>query len=380
MRIALDARQIFRPNRRGIGKAILNLYRQLSHIRPDWRVLAYHRCLEPLSLDFRDGVVQPRYIEMPGDRLEAWERLRLPLAAWRDAADVLHCPANSSPPFSPVPVLVTIHDLIPLDFPQFYPPAEVRRFEAAVRNACRHAAWITCPSAWTANQLVQRFQVDPHRLTVIPWAVDASLTPASPQLCQAVRREYGLPGPFVLHFGASDPRKNTPRLLEAWALLPPALRRDWTLVVVGLQPQMVESVQALANHRGITAQVRLAGFASEQQWAALLTAADILAYPSLAEGFGLPILEAFATDTAVLTSNTTSLPEIASDAALLVDPTDSCAIAQGLEKLIADPLYRQQLICRGRLRLKAFSWSVAATRLIDCLEQTAALPARRAAA
>lgn len=372
MRIALDARTIYWPVRRGTGKNLIDLYRHLAPLRPDWRVVAYHRHPEPPPL-LPQPFVQPKFIEMPGDRIDAWQRLRLPLTAWRDRADLLHCPANTCPTWMPLTTVVTIHDLIPLDLPRGRAASELHRFEQSVKTACHRAAWIICPSTYTRDRLVSEFGADPDRVTVNPWAADSSMRQLSQQQCEPVYRNYGVAEPYVLHFGAAGPRKNTRRVLEAWALLKCSARGNWKLLVVGLDDEFRKQMAQTAQHLGVTDSVVLHGFADEADLPALLSGADVLAYPSLSEGFGLPILDAWAAGTAVLTSNRTSLPEVAHDAAHITEPTDPAAIAVGIEKLISDPTYRSELIERGRKRLGQYSWPQTAERFARVLEQAADL-------
>ena len=134
MRIGLDARTIYRPARRGIGKSLIHLYQYLLSARPGWQVVAYHRQTGELESLLPTTRVKSRLIEMIGDRFDAWQRLRLPAAAWRDGVDLLHCPANTCSFWMPTPTVVTIHDLIPLDMPEGRPAAEVRRDQVMNRH------------------------------------------------------------------------------------------------------------------------------------------------------------------------------------------------------------------------------------------------------
>ena len=373
MRIALDARTIYWPVRRGTGRNLIDLYRHLSMIRRHWQVLAYHRLTAPIEPPLPQPFVQPRLIEMPGDRFDAWQRFRLPLAAWRDEADLLHCPANTCPGWMPLDTVVTIHDLIPLDLPAGRPAGEVRRFEQSVRTACRRAAWLICPSVYTRNRLVHQFGADPARLTVNPWAPDSSMRRVEPDEYAPVLQRYGIDRPFVLHFGAVAPRKNTRRLLKAWARLDRSIRTEWRLLVVGLDETFRSRMAHAAERWGIGDSVVLGGFADEADLPALLSGADVLAYPSLSEGFGLPILDAWVTGTAVLTANRTSLPEVAADAACLVDPTDTDEISTALAQLIVDPANRADLVERGRKRVRQYTWARTARRFAEALEQAVGL-------
>lgn len=371
MRIALDARTVYAPRRRGTGKNLIDLYRMLLRIRPDWEVLAYHRSPRPDPDLLPARRVRPVRLEMIGDRVDAWGRWRLPVAAWRDGADLLHCPANLCPPRSPVPMVVTVHDLIPLDVPGSAGGRERRRFERSVRVAADGAARIICPSAYTAGRLVDAFGADPARITVNPWAADRAVQAVPPERWPPLLARYGVPRPFVLHLGAADPRKNTRRLLHAWSMLGSEVRRDWHLLVVGLDPHTQGALQQQVCLYGSADSVTLCGFAPEADMATLLSAASLLAYPSVSEGFGLPLLDAWTCGTPALAGDRTCVPEVAGDAALLVDPTDACAIAGGLAELLADQGARRELARRGRRRLLAFSWESTAARFADALESAA---------
>jgi glycosyltransferase involved in cell wall biosynthesis len=360
MRIALDARTIYAPQRRGIGKSLLELYRHLPQVRPDWEVIAYHRCDGPVGALLPEPYVQPRMIEMPGDRFNAWDRFRLPYACRRDRVDVLHCPANHCPDWMPIPTIVTIHDLIPLDIPEGQPTKPALRFDRSVRTACSKASAITCPSAYTRNRLIADKNADPDRVFVTPWADFGK--PASVDLAGRIRifEKYRVEPPFVLHFGAAEPRKNTRRVIEAWAGLRKQIKNHARLLIVGLNAEAQAELSICTARLGIESSVALHGFADEADIPALLRMADVLAYPSLSEGFGLPILEAFAAGTAVITSDRTSLPEVAGDAALIIDPDDFNTITKAMNKLLTDSVYRRELVRRGLSQLKHFTWHHAA--------------------
>lgn len=367
MRIALDARTLYRPDPRGIGKGQIELYRALSALRPDWHVMAYHRNPDA-AIDLLPAGVTPRRIDMRGDRFDAWQRWRLPAAAWRDGADLLHCPANTSPAWAPLPLIVTIHDTIPLDRPRDYPAAHCRRFESHIRRAIARAAAIVCPSRFTARRLIDGLRADARRVHVIPQAAGGDMRPLDGAAIQIVAQRYGLNGPYALHLGAAAPRKNTARVIEAWARLSTAQRDGHMLLIVGLDDAMLAQCSEHAAALGANHTIRLHGYAPQADLPALLGGATCLVYPSLAEGFGLPMLDAFATDTPVLTSNVASLPEVAGDAALLVDPHDADAIAAGLVEVLTSPARRAALIEAGRVRGTQFTWSAAASAVASCFE------------
>ncbi len=263
-----------------------------------------------------------------------------------------------------VPTAVVVYDLVP-----FVPGAQAQtraaRIErATIRPALRRAGALACISQATRDDLVARFPAAAGKTSVIPLAADGRLAGAPPPLDPA----HGLGGRlYVLAVGTLEPRKNLARLIAAWSELPAALRDAHALALVGPRGWEDEHVVAAAR----AADVRLLGRVSEDQLHALYAHATAFAYPSLYEGFGLPVLEAMAAGAPVLTSNVSSLPEVAGSAALLVDPRDEDAIRSALERLLVDPALRERLRAAGRERAAAFTWERTARRTHALLAQLA---------
>jgi len=161
---------------------------------------------------------------------------------------------------------------------------------------------------------------------------------------------------YILAFGAEDPRKNTPAIVRAWSQVSEAVRRQCHLLIVGLQPAALGRMQAFANPLVPDGSCRIHGFADEADMSGLMSGALALCYPSLLEGFGLPILDAFICGTPVITSNRTSLPEVAGDAAILVDPGDITAIGAALSEVVLSATRRDALRASGARRADLFSW------------------------
>jgi glycosyltransferase involved in cell wall biosynthesis len=364
MRIAVDARTVYHPARRGTGKNLIDLYRRLARCRPQWHFLLFHQG-QGRDDPFADlPNVENRHIDIKGDRLNLWEQVRLPLAARMARARVLHCPDQTGPRHPLGPMLVTIHDVVPLEIEPESERAKLwgRRVAASARKA-RH---IVTPSEYSKRQIVERFGIRPEKITVNYWAADEGCKRVSdPAELNRTRAKYGLePGrPYVFGFGAADPRKNTRRILQAWAGLPAHLRAGCALLIVGIQEPALTGFRKLADELGLQGGCFLCGFAAEEDLPGLLSGATALCYPSLCEGFGLPVVDAFACETAVVTSNTTSLPEVTGDAAVLVDPLDVQSIRDGLQRLLSDGALRADLISRGRERLKRFTWECC----VDCV-------------
>lgn len=367
MRIGLDARTLFSPQRRGIGKSLQKLYVRLASVRPDWQIYAYHRSPAYVPGDLPTNFV-PRFIEMPGDRYDAWTQLRLPTAAWLDKVDVLHSPANHCPHWMPVPTVVTLHDLIPLDMPEGRSSDELQKFEQAVASACAKATAVISPSKYTRRRLVKEHGLNARRAIAVPWGVTVEQETHDVTDIDATVRRYGIDRAYMLHMGASEPRKNTRGVIEAWAMVRLAYRQKWKLLIVGLDDATKDSLKKLCVALGLQDQVLLHGYAEEADLPVLLSAASALLYPSLSEGFGLPVLEAFAVATPVLTSDTTSLPEVAGDAAEMVPPGVATALSSAITRLMKDPMRRGELVERGVQRLSRFRWADAAEQYAQVFE------------
>jgi alpha-1,3-rhamnosyl/mannosyltransferase len=357
LRIAVDARQIFRRQRRGTGKNLIDLYATLADRRPGWEFVLVHQLAEPNPLAGRANVSAKR-VDIPGaDRLGLWEAVRLPAAAVACGATVVHAPANTGPRFPLRPLVVTVHDLIPLEIAPDAPETHV--WLKKVRTAVGAARRVITPSEYSKGRVVEVLGVPAERITVNPWAPDRGTTRVEDGAeLDRVRVKYGLrPGErYAFGFGASDPRKNTARLIQAYAGIPAAVRRECRLLLVGVQPPKLDEFRCLADKLGVSGDVLLHGFADEADVSALLTGSTALCFPSRSEGFGLPILDGFLCRTAVLCGNKTSLPEVAGDAAVLIDPDDVDSLRDGLHALLTDDGLRQRLIARGAERLAGYTW------------------------
>ncbi len=373
MRVAVDARQVYRPRPRGIGKVLTLLYRALAGRRPDWRFTLIHQ--EDIPVPRLEGLpnVRRSRIDFAGaDRFDLWERAVLPAAVLAARADVIHAPANTAPRVAPAPVVVHVHDLIPLETAPDDPrTAEWVRQVTAAAHRARH---VLTGSEYSKRRITEALGVPAEKVTVNSWAPDpAARRVDDPVEVDKARTRHGLrPGePYLFAFGAADPRKNTARLIEAFARLPGHVRGEFRLLIVGVQEGALVGFRELAAGLGVGERVVLRGYTDETELPALLTGSVGLCFPSRCEGFGLPILDAFACRTPVLTGNRTSLPEVAGDAALLVDPDSVEAIRDGMCRLLTDEQLRRGLAARGAERVKLFAWDRVAETVARVFEDAA---------
>lgn len=371
MRIAVDARSVYQDDAvRGIGKSLIGLYRGLAAARPGWRFDLYYQTTNgrPDPLADCPNIV-PRRIDGPGDRFGAWLHVWLPLAAWRSGADVLHCHGSTGPAVSPVPLVSTIHDLTPVTHPTGDP--NLGTWVRNVRRAARGARRILTPSEAARHDIAARLGVSARRIEVVRWGPTGGYGRVTdPALLRDARARHAVPGPFLLHFGMTLPRKNTARVIDAWARA--ARPAGAKLLLVGVESAAgVERFRTQAESAGVSDSVAVAGFVPDADISALLSAADGLLYVPLAEGFGVPMLDAFACGTPVLASDRSSVPEVAGGAAVLVDPESVPALADGMAALLNDAGLRDRLRAAGRDRLTHFGWDRAAEQVARVFQQVA---------
>lgn len=374
MHIALDARSLCGCHQTGPGRYLAHLYCHLAQRRPNWRVNAYVR--KRGSLD-NNPLPEPFSklccIDTPGTLFDSWTRSRLPLAVWTDGADLMHCPDGHCPTWMPVPTVVTIHDLHRLDQSGQYPPNQVQHFSRSLHCACHRAAAIICPSTHLRDRLIAERNVPSTRITVIPWGTEAPATAPDARIANALHQQYGLEAKFVVCFSKPAAYTHTAHVLEAWSVIPSALRQNRQLLILGMNDQTQERFTQTATSLGILSSIRLHGQAAKRDLALILSLAEILIYPNPSAGSGLPILKAFAADTPVMTSDHTATSELAANAAILIHPENPVAMANAIQRLLTDNMLRKRGVQRGRRYAEAFDWAQIAETFAQTLESTANL-------
>jgi alpha-1,3-rhamnosyl/mannosyltransferase len=278
----------------------------------------------------------------------AEEGLELPMVLEEEQVDLFHSPLFRLPAILPSRTVVTIHDAIPIVRPDLCNPAFAKFFEAATDNAAR-ADRVVCPSEHARAELVRGLGVDPSKVRVVPETPTQIFASLPPEKTRPVVERYAIDGPFLLVVGSIERRKNPIVVLDALALLP----RAPLLVFVG--PDTGYPLADEVGRRGVASRVRLLGVVPDEDLVALLNAATALVFPSLYEGFGLPVVEAFASGAPVIASNAASIPEVAGDAALLFDPNDPERLAAHVSAALDSAELRDDLRAKGRARLASFT-------------------------
>jgi len=367
--IGIDASRAARSQRTGTETYSLELIKAMARQIPaGWRLRLYTPH-PPQHSDWPNAAdVETRIIPWP----RLWTHLRLALELRQQPPTLLFVPAHELPVYCPVPALVTVHDLGYLHYPDSHRPFDRRYLHWTTRRHCRVARHILADSQATKQDLVEHYQADPDRISVVYLGRDESLAPVTDRaIITAVKQKYGIHGDYLLYLGTLQPRKNLIRLIEAFqAACQSTQNRTLKLVIAGKKGWLFDEIFNRTKELNLAGQVVFPGYVDEADKAGLLSGAMAYVFPSLYEGFGLPVLEAMACGAPVLTSHNSSLPEVAGEAALLVDPHRVDAIAAGLEQLITDASRRQELARKGYQQIRNFSWAQSAAQVWQIIQKT----------
>ncbi|PZA06814.1 MULTISPECIES: glycosyltransferase family 1 protein [unclassified Meiothermus] len=297
----------------------------------------------------------------------AWEQFVLPTQL---RGRLLWSPSNTGPLLVRQQV-VTVHDVVPLDHPEWLNPRFAGWYRFLLPKLLPRVRRIITVSEFSKTRILEHIRLEPWRVVVIPNGVDPRFHPRTQEEHDQIKERLGLPSShFVLSLGSLEPRKNLGRLLKAWALVSTRLPEEVWLVVAGAKGK-AQIFQEVSLEK-LPPRVHFVGHVPDEYLPVLYSAASGFVYPSVYEGFGIPPLEAMASGTPTLTGNRTALPEVVGDAALTVDPFDVEAIADGLWRLVTDAELRQRLRQRGLERSKQFGWDSIAKHTWSVLQEAAA--------
>ena len=358
--IGIDASRAILAQRTGTEHYSASFLAALSELpeAQQSRITLYVNTNNPQSairnLQFKlPGAWRVRAIPFP----RLWTHLRLSAEMLTHAPGVLFVPSHVVPLWHPRRTAVTIHDLGYLAYPQAHTRLSRLYLHVSTWFSARSARRVIAISEATKRDLVKHYRIDPRKIAVVYHGRDPIFQPMLDEVSvEATAAKYGVSRPYCLHVGTLQPRKNLGLLVEAWAILRDSMEQPPRLLLAGKRGWLYDSLfEAVKKHR-LSDLVKFADYVERDDLPALYSGALALTFPSLYEGFGLPALEAMSCGTPVLASNATSLPEVVSDAGLLLDPHDPRAWAESVARLLTDQGLRNDMSQKGLAQAASFTW------------------------
>lgn len=374
MKIGIEGQRLFRQKKHGMDIVALELIRRLPELDPDNEyVIFVKKDVDVNCISESDNL---KIKVLPATSYPVWEQLVLPRAASDEKCDILHCTSNTAPVFSNIPLITTIHDIIYLEkvailskggtnyqrFGNMY-----RRF--VVPPVAKKSMRVVTVSEFEKKNIQEVLQLG-DKLRVIYNGVGEHFKKNTDQnLLNSAKATYHLPDRFVFFLGNTDPKKNTGNVLKAFALYKQKHDDDLYLVMPDYDESALQELLMQTVKPDIRSHIVMTGYVPNDELPTILNQSKIVLYPSLRESFGIPILEGMACGVPVISSNSSSMPEIAGDAAILIEPTDPLAIVQAIERILSNPVLTAEMSAKGILRSKDFSWNKMALAYIELYKE-----------
>jgi alpha-1,3-rhamnosyl/mannosyltransferase len=359
--VVIDGRTI-QDHFPGIARYTFNLTGALTQIASSLEMALLYN---PSATSTRLALPNLRLIACPTSPFSIQQQWQVPRQLHQVQATVYHSPYYLMPYRPGLPTVFTCHDLIPLIYPEYFTSTQRLIYRLAHALALRTAQVTIAVSHSTQADLLRHLRIDPQRIVVVHEAADEHFAPQSPEAIATLKRKCVLPDRYVLYFGSNKPHKNLVRLVRAWQIANVKYQMsNVKLVIAGHWDNWHAEVKRLVEEQNMQDCVVFTGPVNEADLPALYSGATLFVFPSLYEGFGLPVIEAMACGTPVVCSNTSSLPEAAGDAALLIDPLDVNALAETIGRVLASQELRQYLREKGLAQAARFSWQQTAQQTL----------------
>lgn len=372
MRIAVNTRFLLKGKLEGIGVFTHESLQRITRAHPEHEfIFIFDR---PCDASFiYSSNVTPVVIPPPARHpilWYLWFEWALPMVMRKYKPDVLLSPDGYLSLSSNVPTLLVLHDLAFEHFPEYIPGLAGKYYRHYTPKYAQHAKRIATVSNYTKLDIMQLYGIPPTKIDVVYNGIKDVYQPLPPDKQQTIRTQYTNGAPYFVYVGSIHPRKNVERLFRAFDAYKTQTDSPDKLVIIGAKGWQYGDIMATYSAMQHKADVLFLGHLEAEQVAGLVASARAMAYVSIFEGFGIPIVEAFASGTPVITSNTSSMPEVAGDAALLVDPTSVEQIAAAMTQLYQQPETAEALRERASIQLQKFSWELTAQKLWDSLMKT----------
>jgi len=363
MRVGVDGRELQQGVRTGIGHYVREVLHAVSS--KGWECVVY----APSNADLQGLPSGITYKPVPSVWTQWWDQVRLPRQLAEDRITVFLSPYYKGPVLAGCPVVVTIHDLFFIGYPGRRRPAYDAVMTGLGRLYANRASAIIADSQYSKQSIMAQLGISADKVTVIPVALGKHFSP-QPLTVEACAT-YGLTSRYILYVGNFKPHKNVPRLVEAYAALPPSLKAIYQLVLAGSDQEHRPQLQQLAERLGVGDRVVFPGLIADEDLSAIYTGCALFVLPSLYEGFGLPALEAMACGAAVAAANRAAIPEVVDQAALLFDPEQVGDITMVMVRGLTEVGLRDQLRAKGVARAREFSPRHTSGLVVDLLERVA---------
>jgi len=374
MKIGIEGQRLYRQKKHGMDMVALELIKNLQiidkkneyvvFVKPD----ADNTCI-PVAPNFK-------IVELGGGPYPTWEQFALPRAAKKEGCDILHCTSNTGPIWSKVPLITILHDIIYLESVSLLKKSGT--WYQKVGNMYRR--WVVPPVVKRSKRVVTVSNFEKERIKNFMGLGDnlvaiyngvgqhfRKITDES--ILNAAKEKYKLPDNFMFFLGNTDPKKNTPNVLKAFADFNKKSKTKFKLVMLDYEENALKAILNYIGSPETRNDIHLTGYVVNTDLPAIINQCKVFLYPSLRESFGIPILEGMACGVPVITSNTSSMPEIAGDAAAIVDPFKPEEILAAIERILADEKFRNELGEKGIERAKLFSWKNMAAKYLELYEQ-----------
>lgn len=378
MRIGIEAQRLFRPHKHGMDRVALELIKNLQvldkendyfvFVKPDQDTAAISK-----TSNFT-------IVEIPGGPYPIWEQLKLPKIAKAYNCDILHCTSNTAPFANGIPLVTTLHDIIYMEgslLTLLLNKASVyqkwgnlyRRL--VVGNVVKNSKRLITVSNFEKENITKFFKLrSTKKLQSIHNGVsDHFKSSLGRAKLNDIKIKYGLPNNYLLHIANKDPRKNTKKVLKAFHKFSDKTGAEYQLVMLGYNINDLSNALDEIKALELINRIVLLDYVCDEDLPAIYSLSQLFLFPSLREGFGIPIIEAMACGVPVITSNTSSMPEIAGEAAFIVDPTSTDEILYGIIKITSDEPFKNELIHKGLKRSKQFSWNKMAVQVLELYKQ-----------
>ena len=371
MKIGIEAQRIFRPKKHGMDVVAIELIKNLQQIDK----------INQYVIFARDGVNDGTLSETFNFSLNRfgsftyadWEQIGLPKAVRKEKINLLHCTANTAPLSTSVPLIVTLHDIIYLENVDFKGTAYqnlgnlYRRF--IVPKIVKKAGLILTVSHFERENIIERLHLPADKVQVLYNGVSSKFNRQyTKEDVETFRKQFHLPEKFIMFLGNTAPKKNTRNVIKAFAEYCLEEKNILPLVLLDYKKELVSEILATLHWQDLIDHFIFPGYIPHQQIALMYNAATLFLYPSLRESFGLPILEAMACGVPVITSTTSSMPEIAGDAARLVDPYNYKELSFAISTILGDESLQKLYTEKGLERVKQFTWKASAEKLVSLYE------------